>query len=66
MDNTSHFVSELAKKYQAPVVMVERLIVEETMLVSREARISTFVPIFAARRVEERLRNRAHSRPTAV
>ena len=66
MDNTSHFATELAKKYQAPLVVVERLIAEETTLVSREARISTFVPIFAARRVEERLRKRVHTRPTVV
>lgn len=39
--------------------MVERLLHEETKRITAQARVTTFVPIIAARRVEERLRNRA-------
>jgi len=59
MNAPSPFVGRLATKYHAPVDVVERLVNEETALISAQARVTTFVPIFVSRRVEERLRARA-------
>jgi len=56
MKTTSLFPNVLANKYQAPLALVERLIEEETIIISAEARVKTFVPIFVTKRVEERLR----------
>ena len=67
MNMTSSSVDRLANKYQAPVALVARLIHEETEIITAEARVKTFVPIFVARRVEERLRmHAAHRREEAT
>jgi hypothetical protein len=63
MTTLSHSANLLASKYRAPIAMVERLIDEETERITAEARIQTFVPVFVARRVEERLRKRTSSEP---
>ena len=53
-----HFVAQaLASKYRVPTGDVEYLLIEETEAMSRQARITTYVSILAARRVEERLRS---------
>lgn len=59
MKSVSGSINLLAHKYRAPLAMVERLIDEETARISAEARVTSFVPIIAARRVEERLRSHA-------
>ena len=64
MKTTSPSINLLASKYQVPVAMVEQLIHEETAIIAAEARVKTFVPIFAPRRVEERLRTRANDSRT--
>ena len=66
MNTSSSSVNLLAKKYQAPVAFVERLIDEETEFITAEARVKAFVPIFITRRVEERLRTYAIDRREEV
>lgn len=61
MERNSHMTCELAVRYQAPLATVERLMMEEAEMVSRDARVKNFVPIFVARRVEERLRTHSYS-----
>lgn len=64
MKMTSPAVNLLANKYQAPIAMVEQLIHEETAIITAEARVTTYVPIFVTRRVEARLRTGAAARRT--
>ncbi len=66
MNAPTPFVGQLATKYHAPVDVVERLIHEETAIISAQARVTTFVPIFVTRRVEERLRTRSFVEPPAT
>ena len=63
MNASTPFAGQLATKYRAPVDLVERLIDEETAIITAQARVTTFVPIFITRRVEERLRTRAMAVP---
>lgn len=63
MNSQSHSAQLLANKYRASLAMVERLIDEETERITADALVKTFVPIIAARRVEERLRRRLASAP---
>jgi len=58
MDKTTHLIPELASKYGIAAKVVEKLMLEETAAFSRQAHVRNFIPIFAARRVEERLRSR--------
>lgn len=62
MNIPSNIAAQLANKYGAPVESVERLMREETARITADARVTTFVPIFVARRVEEHLRTDAASR----
>jgi hypothetical protein len=59
MGKSSHAALELAGKYKMPVQLVEHLFAEETESVSQQARITAFIQIFVARRVEERLRTKS-------
>lgn len=46
----------LGVKYGVPAALVERMLRSERELLSREARVTRYIPILAQRRLEERLR----------
>ena len=58
MDKTTHLIPELASKYSIAANVVENLMREEEAAYSNQARVTNFIPIFVARRVEDRLRTR--------
>lgn len=66
MDTKSHaaVAQALASKYQVPAATVEHLFQSESATLGAQARVTAFLPIIVARRVEEQLRAtsaKAHS-----